>query len=149
MRWNASRALGRLLDRLVLVLGLLAATAVAPTARADDPPPPPLIQADQAADHVGEKVTVELKVAASKNGKHRQCYYLDSTDDYRDPKNFTAIIRYEHLEAFRAVGISDPSAHYFGKTIRVTGTVIEQEDQVRIQLTAPSQIELVPPPTRP
>jgi hypothetical protein len=106
---------------------------------------PPLIPAEEAASHVGKRVTVELTVVASKDGTNRRTYFLDSKDDYRADDAFTVIISYDDAPKFAAAGIEKPSDFYFEKTIRVTGTVIVDEDQIRIRATSPEQIRVVEP----
>ena len=41
------------------------------------------------------------------------------------------------------LGIDDPTAHYKGKTIRVSGVVIRRDDRPYIEVHDPGQIELV------
>lgn len=103
---------------------------------------PSVIPAAEAKGHIGERCTVEMTVKASKNASHRRTYYLDSEADYRDPKNFAVVISYDDAEKFKPQGIDDLAEHYRGKTIRVTGKVIAEDDQVRIHVTDPEQIKL-------
>jgi hypothetical protein len=42
-----------------------------------------------------------------------------------------------------ALAIDGPTAHFKGKTIRVSGVVIRKEDQPYIEVTDPRQIEMV------
>ncbi|MBY0396264.1 MAG: hypothetical protein K2X91_07315, partial [Thermoleophilia bacterium] len=70
-------------------------------------------------------------------------YYLDSEADYDSPTNLAVLIDYDHAPAFKAKGIDNPAEHYKGKRIRVTGTVIREEDQTRIRVTDPARIEVV------
>jgi hypothetical protein len=115
------------------------------SARAGDEPPAKVIPAAEAADHEGQRCTVEMTVKASKKSEHRALYYLDSEDDYRDPRNLAVLIAFEHAEKFRKAGIDDPAGHYRGKTIRVTGKIIDEAEQTRIRVTEPSQIRIVEP----
>jgi hypothetical protein len=126
-------------------VGLAAAVLLlgsAPTSRGDDKPRN-VIPAAEAKDHVGERCTVETTVKASKYSVHRKCYFLDSEADFRDAKNFTAVIAQDDAAKFQRAGIDDPAEHYRGKTLRVTGKVIAEDDQVRIRVTDPGQIQLV------
>ena len=107
--------------------------------KADDRP----IPAAQARDHVGERRTVETTIVASKDALKRREYYLDSEPNFGDEKNFTVVISYDHADKFKAAGIEDPAGHFKGKTIRVTGTLIRENDQVRIRVEDPGQIKTV------
>jgi acetyl esterase/lipase len=101
------------------------------------------IPAAQAKDHVGEKATVETTIVASKDSANRKTIYLDSEPNFSDDKNFTIIISYDHTQAFADAGIANPAEHYKGKTLRVTGTIIREEDQTRIHAENPNQIKIV------
>jgi hypothetical protein len=50
---------------------------------------------------------------------------LDSVEDFRDAKNFVAVITRAGAASLQKAGIADPAAHGKGKTIRATGTVKE------------------------
>ena len=104
-----------------------------------------VIPAAEAKDHVGQECTVEMTVKASKNAAKRRTYFLDSEEDFHDEKNFAVVISYDHAAKFQEAGIDDPAEHYKDKTIRVTGKVIEEDDQVRIRVEDPKQIKIVEP----
>jgi acetyl esterase/lipase len=101
------------------------------------------IPAAQAKDHIGEKATVEMTVVASKNSENRKTIYLDSEPNFSDEKNFTVIISYDHAPSFAEAGIANPAEHYKGKTLRVTGTIIREDEQTRIHAENPGQIKIV------
>ena len=95
---------------------------------------------------VNEKVTVEMTVKASKNRlEKRGEIYLDSEDDFHDPKNLGIVITKTGATAFAKAGVEEPAGHFKGKTIRVTGTVIIKEKRPRIEVDEPKQIDLVNP----
>ena len=123
-----------------LLGGLLALSS---SAWADEPAAKATIAAADARDHVGETCTVELTVRLSKNAAPPREYYLDSEKDFRDEKNLAVVISYDHADLFKKAGIDDPSAHYKGKTLRVTGKIIREKDQTRIRVEDPKQITLV------
>jgi hypothetical protein len=102
-----------------------------------------VIPATEARNHVDETCTVEMTVRSSKNAAPRREYYLDSEEDFRDEKNLALVISYDHADLFKQAGIDDPAEHYKGKTLRVTGKVIRESDQVRIRVEDPKQIKLV------
>ena len=105
----------------------------------------PLSPAD-AIKKVNEKVTVEMLVKASKNRiEKRGEIYLDSEEDFHDPKNLGVVITKAGAAKFADAGVKDPAAHFKGKTIRVTGTVIVKEKRPRIEIEDTKQIEVVAP----
>ena len=104
-----------------------------------------IIPAAEIRSHVGKECTAEMTVKASKNAVPRRTYFLDSEEDFHDEKNLAVVISYDHVAKFQEAGIDDPSDYYKGKTIRVTGKVIEEDDQVRIRVDDPKQIKLVEP----
>ena len=102
-----------------------------------------MVKADDARNHIDERCTVELTVRSSKNAAPRREYYLDSEEDFHDEKNFAVVISYDHADLFKKVGIDDAAEHYKGKSLRVTGKVIRENDQVRIRVEDPKQIKIV------
>jgi hypothetical protein len=122
---------------------LLLFTAVS-LARAQDKPPPPIPPAE-AGKHVGERVVVEMRVRASKDRlAKRKEIYLDSTANFRDPKNLGVVITAAGAARFRAAGVKGPAAYFKGKTIRVTGVVaVEKKTRYRILVDDPKQIRVV------
>ena len=95
---------------------------------------------------VNEKVTVEMLVKASKNRiEKRGEIYLDSEEDFHDPKNLGVVITKAGAAKFVEAGVKEPAAHFKGKTIRVTGTVIVKEKRPRIEIDDPKQISIVSP----
>lgn len=110
-----------------------------------DDPEPKVVPSAEAKDHVGERCAVEMTVRASKNAAPRRTYFLDSEEDFRDAKNFAVVIDYDDAAKFKEAGIDDPAEHYRGKTLRVTGEVIKESDQVRIRVTDPKQIKIIEP----
>jgi DNA/RNA endonuclease YhcR with UshA esterase domain len=125
---------------------LVLAVALACTAVAAAAPPKedkPLTPAE-AIKRVNESVTVELAVKSSKNAlAKRKEIYLDSEENFRDEKNLAVVITEAGATKFKDAGIADPAAHFKGKTIRVTGTVVLQDKQHRIVVDDPKQIRTV------
>ncbi len=128
----------------VWTLMVIASLPILATATAEDKPAV-VVAATEAKNHIDEQCTVEMTVRASKNAAPRKEYYLDSEEDFRDEKNFAVVISYDHADQFKAAGISDPAEHFKDKTIRVTGKIIRENDQVRIRVVEPSQIKVVEP----
>ncbi|HXG12656.1 MAG TPA: hypothetical protein VNK04_23060 [Gemmataceae bacterium] len=119
---------------------LLATAAVLQAPAADDKPLPPV----EAIKKVNEKVTVQMEVKAAKNRlEKRGEIYLDSEEDFRDPKNLAVVVTRAGAAKFKEVGIDDPAEHFQGKLIRVTGIVILKEGRPRIEVDEVKQIAIV------
>jgi hypothetical protein len=101
------------------------------------------ITAEEAINRVNESVIVEMLVQRTKCCTGSSQVFLDSEPNHRDPKNLGVVITVEGRPKFVAAGIDDPSAHFNGKTIRVQGRVIRKEKGPYIEVTDPSQIEVV------
>ena len=125
----------------------LAATTlgwIALLACAADEPVGKALPSEEAGKHVGEKITVEMVVRASKDRlEKRKEIYLDSTTDHHDPKNLAAVVTVAGAAALKAAGIADPATYYKGKTIRVNGTVTLKENEPRIEINTADQIRVV------
>jgi serine/threonine protein kinase len=94
----------------------------------------------EAAKSIDEFVVVEMEVKSSGgNGNH----YLNSEEDYKDPKNFTIFISKDHLDRFRGAGINDPINYYKTKFIQVKGTVVIEKGAPWIKVDDPGQIKIV------
>jgi hypothetical protein len=112
---------------------------------ADDVRP---ITAAEAVNSVGKPtVVVEMVVKQAKDRlAKRGIIYLDSEDDFADPKNLGVAISAEAAAKFRKSGISDPAEHFKGKTIRVRGCVMRFEERPYLPVHDPGQISLVENP---
>ena len=102
-----------------------------------------LVAASDARNHVDERCTVEMTVRSSKNAAPRKEYYLDSEEDFHGEKNFAVVISYDHADLFKKAGVDDPAEYYMGKKLRVTGKVIQENDQTRMRVENPDQIKIV------
>jgi hypothetical protein len=123
---------------------VLALSVIVVAASADESPPAKPISSEEAGKHVGEKVTAEMFVKATKDRLEiRKEIYLDSTTDHHDPKNLAAVITVAGAAKLKAAGIADPAAYYKDKTIRVTGTVTLKEKEPRIEINEAEQIQVV------
>lgn len=94
-----------------------------------------------AGDHEGEFVTVEGPVAGTlyaetSNGEPT---FLNVGRDYPNPDRFTVVIWGEDRGAFP----KPPEAMYEDVTIRVTGIVDSYEGVPQIEVSSPSDIEIV------
>jgi DNA/RNA endonuclease YhcR with UshA esterase domain len=141
------RPIQTLVCLVVIVLAGLSVTAspcASPCSSTDDAKASEkVVPAAEAHGKVGQECTVEMVVKASKNAAGRRTYFLDSEEDFHDDKNFAVVISYDDAAKFQSAGIDDPAEHYKGKTIRVTGKVIHEDDQVRMRVDDPKQIKLV------
>jgi len=101
------------------------------------------ITAEEAISRVNESVTVEMLVQRTKCCTGSSQVFLDSETSYHNPKNLGVVVTESGRAQFAEAGIDDPTAHFKGKTIRVRGVVIRKEKGPYIEVSDPSQIELV------
>jgi DNA/RNA endonuclease YhcR with UshA esterase domain len=98
----------------------------------------------EAIKKVNEQVTVRMLVKATKNRlEKRGEIYLDSEEDFRDPKNLGIVVTKSGAAKFKEAGFDDPAVHFKDKIIRVKGTVTVKEDRPRIEVDDPKQIQIV------
>ena len=102
------------------------------------------LSAVEAINRVGESVTVEMLVKRTKCCTGSRQVFLDSeAASCRDPNNLGVVVTESGRTKFAEAGIDDPTAHFKGKAIRVRGVVIRKEKGPYIEVSDPSQIELV------
>jgi hypothetical protein len=122
----------------------LALAVLVLSARADQSPAAKPLTSEEAGRHVGEKVTVEMFVRATKDRlETRKEIYLDSTTDHHDPKNLAAVVTVAGAAKLKAAGIADPATYFKDQTVRVTGTVTLKDKEPRIEINEAGQIQLV------
>src|SRR5262249_52745775 len=97
----------------------------------------------EARKRLNETVRVEMVVQRTKCCAGSGQVFLGSEGNYRDPNNLGVVITETAREQFSQAGIADPAAHFQGKTIRVRGVVIRKEKGPCIEVTDPSQVEIV------
>ena len=97
----------------------------------------------EAINRVNESVTVEMLVQRTKCCTGSRQVFLDSEASYRDPNNLGVVVTESGRAKFSEAGIDDPTAHFNGKSIRVHGVVIRKEKGPYIEVSDPSQIEMV------
>jgi DNA/RNA endonuclease YhcR with UshA esterase domain len=115
------------------------AVAVVPALLASDPQTTAISPA-AAAKKVNEKVTVEMEVKST-GGKDN--WFLNSTESFKDDKNFTVFVPKETVDKFKKNKIDDVEKQFKGKTIQVTGTVTLFKDKPQIKVDEPDQIKIV------
>jgi len=108
------------------------------------PPTATVVAAADALEHVGEECTVEFVVAGSRKLDDKEICFLNSNKNHRDSDTFTAVIFRTGLARFAADGVDNPAADFFGKSIRVSGTIEQRSGQAQIVVESPTQIEIVP-----
>src|SRR5262245_8671879 len=109
------------------------------TLLAEDQPLSPV----EARQKVGQKITVEMTIHATKDRLEAHgMIYLDCETNFRDPKNFAAVITKAGAASLKDAGITDPATHFKDKTVRVTGTVKEVERVPRIEVSDAKQIRV-------
>jgi DNA/RNA endonuclease YhcR with UshA esterase domain len=119
---------------------VVALVLMLPPTFAEDREAKPITPAE-AAKLVDKKVTVEMEVKSA--GKSEGVFFLNSEEDYRSKTNFTAFINQEGAKKFKEAKIDDPSAHFKGKTVRVTGTVKLYRERPEIVVEDPDQVKVV------
>jgi DNA/RNA endonuclease YhcR with UshA esterase domain len=97
----------------------------------------------EAINRINEKVTVEMIVKAAKNCQRCSLMFLDSEEDHHDAKNFAVAVTAAGKGKFKEAKIDDPTGHFKGKSIRVTGVVTVKDKQPQIEVDDPGQIEVV------
>jgi hypothetical protein len=105
------------------------------------PPKPDGIPWDQAKYHFGENLTVYGPVASTKyaTGSKGKPTFLDIGNAYPSTNRFDVVIWVEYRGNFPA----NPEVYYSGKTISVTGTIINYNGIPQIQPTSVSQIRIL------
>jgi hypothetical protein len=127
--------------RILFLLAFTVCCVVVGNALAEDNKP---LTPVEAIKKVNEKVLVEMQVKATKNRlEKRGEIYIDSEEDFRDPKNLGIVVTKTGAAKFKEAGVDDPAVHFKDKTIRVTGTVIIKEERPRIEVDDPKQIQIV------
>jgi hypothetical protein len=96
----------------------------------------------QAVELINETVSVRMVVQRTKLCTSSKCF-LDSEANHRAPTNLGIVITEQARAKFSEAGIDDPTAHFKGKSIRVQGIVIRKEGRAYIEVSEPSQIEIV------
>ena len=90
------------------------------------------------------RVLVRMTVKHSKDRlEKRGLIYLDSEEDYQDPKNLGVAVSAAAAEKFRERGITDPASHFHGKLIEVKGCVMMFDDHPFLPVLDPDQIRIV------
>lgn len=101
------------------------------------------VKLEQAAEHVGQKVAIEFEVKSSSMLKDKEICFLNSLKDHKSEKNFSVVIKGDALKLFAAEKIDDPSKHYKGKKIKVTGKIEEYKGKPQIVIEKFDQVEIV------
>ena len=103
------------------------------------------ISPSDAVKQIGKpQVLIEMKVRSAKDRLERRgIVYLDSEEDFTDPKNLGIAISAEAAEKFKANGIADLAEHFQGKTIQVRGCVMRFEERPYLPVHAPEQIVII------
>ena len=127
--------------RAITLIAILAGTSLG---RGGDSPQDKPLPPEDAIKRVNETVMVQMVVKASKNRlEKRGEIYLDSEQDFRDPKNLGVVINRQGAAKFKDAGIAEPAQHFKGKIIRVTGTVMKENELYRLMVEDPKQIQIV------
>ncbi len=130
---------------LILLFGLVLLLATSVIA-CDQPPPPDekelpsyAITWNEAKYHIGERTTVYGPVVDTHwaSGSKGKPTFLNIGEPYPDPNRFTVVIWID----YRANFPQSPEDYYLGKTIYVTGLIIEYNGIPEIEVQTPTQIQ--------
>jgi hypothetical protein len=99
----------------------------------------------EAIEQIGKpQIVVEMTVKSAKDRlEKRGIIYLDSEEDFADPKNLGVAISAEAAAKFKKSGVDDPAGHFKGKMIRVRGCIMRFEERPYLPVHDPRQIEVV------
>ena len=112
--------------------------AAAAVAAVQDPKlPEGVLSPAQAAAKVGEKVTVMYPVASTGGQAN---LYLNSNKDFRAKDNFAVVLT---PKAKTGKWDKATGATFTGKTIKATGTVVLNKGNAQLDITDPTQLEIV------
>ena len=136
------------LAAIVPLVLVLASSALGPAVLAADEPGavatvPTVIAPEDAREHVGDEVTVEVVVKGGRKLADKEICFLNSQQDHRASDTFTAVIFRTGLARYAADGIDDPAETFRDKRVRVTGVVEERSGQAQIVVASPAQLEVV------
>ena len=112
----------------------------APQPQPTPKPQPTGIPWDQAKYHIGERATVYGPVASTKwaTSSRGQPTFINLGNAYPNTNRFQAIIWVQNRGNFSFA----PESYYSGKTISVTGLIVNYEGIPEIEVTSPSQIQV-------
>ncbi len=110
-------------------------------AAAEEKDKPKPIGPEEAAKKVDQEVTLRMEVKSATLRK--DTCFLNSEENYQDAKNFTLFIDKDALAKFKEAKITDPAAHFKGKTVEVKGKVVLYRKRPEIKLTGPDAIKIV------
>jgi hypothetical protein len=103
----------------------------------------PTATPQNAAELAERPAQVEVAVVEVKFAQRRRLHFLSATANFRAENNLPVAIRDADFGRFQQVGIKDLRAQFLGRKIRARGTVIRDEGQWLLLVTAPEQIELL------
>ena len=112
----------------------------APQPQPTPKPQPTGIPWDQAKYHIGERTTVYGPVVSTKwaTSSKGQPTFINLGNAYPNQNRFQAIIWVQNRGNFSFA----PESYYSGKTISVTGLIVDYEGVPEIEVTSPSQIQV-------
>lgn len=105
------------------------------------PLPKGVLSAPQALKQVGQTVTVQFRVRSGRDVTDGKRTLLNSDANFNSVNNFTVVVN-EPAKTGNFAGYSYDK--FKGKIVRVKGTVTTYRDAPQIEVSDPSQIELVP-----
>jgi DNA/RNA endonuclease YhcR with UshA esterase domain len=101
------------------------------------PPPPNIVLSKDIAKHIGEYVTVCDKVFTTRVNEGSNITLLNLGGNYPN-QTVTIMIKGEDRSKFK----EQPEVYYKGRTVCVSGTVIEYKGKPEIVVTGPASLKL-------
>jgi len=105
--------------------------------------PEGVVPPEKAAQYLHQRCTVEMKVMYVGKATTTDRYFLNSKVTFRDNDNFTITFTKAVIDQLKARGVTDISAHFERRTIRVSGTVTEFQTRPQIEIDDLDRIHFV------
>ena len=91
------------------------------------------------------EIVVRMQVKKSKDRlAKRGIIFLDSEGEFDSPKNLGIALSAKVAEEFKQQGIDDLPAHLAGRTIEVTGCIMQFEQRIYLPVLSSHQLKIIP-----
>jgi tRNA A-37 threonylcarbamoyl transferase component Bud32 len=103
---------------------------------------PPALSPQEAAQQLGQRVTLEMKVRSVGMNRSGSLFYLNSEEDYHHPENFTIVLPRQSLGGV-APDVGSVRQAYLDRRVRAVGVVIRDR---RIEIENAQRLSVAPEP---
>lgn len=91
------------------------------------------------------EIVVRMQVKQAKNRlAKRGIIFLDSEAAFDDPRNLGVALSAKVAEEFKQQGVLDLASHLSGRTIEVTGCVMQFEQRIYMPVLSSQQLKIIP-----